>query len=69
MSTSLTWQILPPHLLQPLLEGVISLVEAAEIWDLQLATPRGQWVPLPKHLHLAAARLTLWRAPAHPMIQ
>lgn len=65
MSTSLTWQELPPHLLAPLLQGVISLAEAAELWDLLLLHP-GQWISPPPHLTAALERLDLWQMQAEP---
>lgn len=64
MHNSLTWQILPWWLLEPLKAQAISLVEAAEIWDLCLQHP-GQWFQPPKHLHQAASRLQLWELPTH----
>lgn len=60
--SSLTWQELPPDLLDPVLEGVLTLVEAAEIFDLILTAPL-EWreVDLPPHLEAVGERLWLWR--------
>ena len=66
MSLSATWQRLPTHLFRPLLAGVLTLVEASELWDLALTTPAGEWAPLPPRLWPAAERLALWQAPAMP---
>ena len=65
MSTSLTWTELPPNLLAPVMEGVILLHEAAELWDLLLLNP-GQWFHPPEHLLPAVDRLTLWQMDAEP---
>lgn len=65
MSTSLTWQFLPPWLLQPLRAQVLSLAEAAEIWDHVLLQTE-EYSPLPRHLHPAAQRLHLWEQPTPP---
>ena len=59
---SLTYSLLPSHLLEPLLQGVISLPEAAELWDSMLMVPLDQQYsdPLPQRLHPACERLRLW---------
>jgi hypothetical protein len=58
---SLTYSLLPSWLLNPLLQGVISQVEAAELWDSQLLVPPDQpHLELPPHLHPACERLSLW---------
>ena len=70
MHDSQTWQTLPPRLLIPLLQGVISQVEAAEIWDLVLRSPPWQQtVTLPPRLHSAAQRLKLWAMPVQAPLQ
>lgn len=60
MANSLTWQHLPPWLLDPLLQQAISLSEAAHLWDewLMLGEP-GRWVPDNPHLLGAAMRIRL----------
>ena len=60
MSLSLTWQALPPFLLRPLMDSAISLAEACELFDLILQLRPNERLPLPKHLHPAADRLSLW---------
>ena len=55
---SLTWQQLPQWLLSPVMDGHLTLAEAAEIWDNSL-TGTSEFNPLPKHLFLAAERLYL----------
>ena len=60
MHHSLTYQYLPPWLLQPLLAGVLSQPEAAEIWDGWLMTPPNERRDLPPHLYPACQRLHLW---------
>ena len=58
MHQSLTWQFLPPRLLQALRLGAISQVEAAELWDLALMEP-GPEVYLPQRLVPAWQRMHL----------
>jgi hypothetical protein len=58
MSHSLTWQFLPKYLLDPLMLGAISLVEASELWDLMLQSP-GEWQPIPPRLGPAVERILL----------
>ena len=70
MHNSLTWQSLPSLLLIPLLAGVISQAEAAEIWDVILQLPEDQdEIPMPRHLHSAADRMALWAMPVHAPVQ
>ncbi len=64
---SLTWQQLPDGLLEPLMAGVFSLAEAAEIWDLFLLHP-GQWIDPPSHLRPALDRHKLWQMEAPPTL-
>lgn len=59
MSLSLTWTELPTWLYQPVMEGALSLVEAAEIWDHCLMQTEEVSL-LPPRLFPAAERLTLW---------
>ena len=58
---SLTWQILPKFLLDPVLEGVLTLSEASEMLDLELT---GQ--PAPQRLMEAVDRLGLFHLPTYP---
>ncbi len=58
--SSLTYQHLPEWLSEPLLAGVLTLPEAAELWDNLLLTPDGDGCPVPLHLHQAVERLLLW---------
>ena len=54
MSSSLTWQSLPPMFLEPVLLGRVSLAQASELWDRYLLTPDGQAVEIPDRLMEAA---------------
>lgn len=65
MSLSLTWTELPPYLLDPLMEQVLTLAEASEMLDLMLLE-EGDEVEVPPHLLEAAARLWLWAQEASP---
>jgi hypothetical protein len=56
---SLTYQELPPWLDKAVRLGVLSLVEAAHLWDEWLLTDEGQTRELPPVLHPAAQRLHL----------
>ena len=60
MSTSLTWQELPPWLLDPLMVQAISAAEAAELWDewLMMGEPE-RWTPDCPRLRQAAMRIRL----------
>ena len=60
MSTSLTWQELPPWLLDPLMVQAISAAEAAELWDewLMMGEP-DRWTPDCPRLQQAAMRIRL----------
>ncbi len=60
MTTSLTWQELPPWLLDPLMVQAISLAEAAELWDqwLMMGEP-DRWTPECPRLLAAAMRIRL----------
>lgn len=64
---SLTWQFLPAKWLAPVMDGVISLAEAAELWDLLLLNPN-EWVEPPKHLRPAVSRLLLWQQEVSPTL-
>lgn len=66
MTTSLTWQALPEWLQEPLQNSVLTLAEAAELWDRWLLTPDGEVLMLPPHLYSAAEKLCLWEMPASP---
>lgn len=65
--SSLTWQELPPDLLEPVMAGVLLLHQAAEIFDLMLTAPL-EWteVDLPPHLEAVGERLWLWRLEVDP---
>lgn len=67
MSVSATWQVMPEKWLRPVMEGVLSLVEVSELWDLLLMHP-GQWVSPPPHLREAVSRLSLWQREADPTL-
>lgn len=57
---SLTYQELPQWLAEPLEAQVISLPEAAELWDLFVVSPN-QPPELPPRLLGAVQRLHLWQ--------
>ena len=59
MSISLTHQELPEELLQPVLEGHLSLAEAAWLWDEWLLTPDNGSRDLPPQLWPAAEKFAL----------
>jgi hypothetical protein len=59
MSNSLTWQELPEELLMQVLDGHLSLWEAAWLLDEWLMTPEGESRDLPKELWPACDKLTL----------
>lgn len=59
MSTSLTWQELPPDLLEPVMQGWLTLAQAAWLWDEWLLTPEGSSRELPPQLWPAAQVLAL----------
>ena len=63
--SSQTWQRLPAHLLEPLQLGVISLVEASELFDLCLLNP-GKFFQPPDHLQPALKRIRLLYLPTYP---
>ena len=63
--SSQTWQSLPAHLLEPLQLGVISLVEASELFDLCLLNPSKFFQP-PPHLQPALRRIELLYLPTYP---
>ena len=63
--TSLTWQELPPYLLEPLMSQALTLAEAAELWDLILLHPERPF-EVPTHLEPAVSRLELWQMEANP---
>ena len=65
MSLSLTWTELPPYLLQPLMDQVLTLAEASEMLDLMLVS-ESEEVEVPPRLKDAAARLWLWAQEASP---
>ena len=54
--SSLTWQFLPPWLLDPVMHEAISLAEAAELWDCVLMSGGG-WLLPPPHLQPLLRRL------------
>lgn len=60
MSTSLTYQSLPPWLIDPLMAQAISSAEAAELWDewLMLGEP-DRFSPECPRLQQAAMRIRL----------
>ena len=63
--SSQTWQCLPERLLEPVMDGVILLHEASELWDLFLLNP-GEWFCPPQHLLPMLDRLRLWEMDARP---
>ena len=67
MHHSLTWQTLPPWILDLLLSQVISLVEAAELQDMCL-TSSEEWITPPPHLKPVVHRINLFRMPASPTL-
>ena len=66
MPTSQTWQELPPDLLGLVMDGVLMVNEASDLWDLFLLNP-GQWFHPPSHLLPALDRLRLWEMDAPQM--
>lgn len=52
--TSLSYQVLPPAFLEPVLMGLVPLVQAIELYDLWLMTPMGQRLYVPQRLMPAA---------------
>jgi hypothetical protein len=64
-SNNQTWQVLPPWLLGPLMDQVVTQEEASQLMDLCLVTPEDQSVyPLPPHLLPAVSRIKLWQMEA-----
>ncbi|MFG5410368.1 hypothetical protein ABXN37_22560 [Piscinibacter sakaiensis] len=55
---SLTYQQLPQWLLQPLLDGHLTVAEASQLWD-EVLTSRRRWVSVPPNLQAALQRLHL----------
>ena len=60
-ANSLSYQSMEPWLLDPLMEGALTLAEATEMWDkyLLLGEP-DRWTPDCPRLQRAAQRLNLW---------
>ena len=59
---------MPQWMVTPMLAGVLTPQEAAEIWQNYRQTELGKFRPLPLHLHQAAQRLHLWEVqPTAPM--
>ena len=56
--SSLSYQSLPQAFLEPVLLGLVPLVDALELWDLWLLTPNGWPLAIPQRL-LDAATLVL----------
>lgn len=56
---SQTWQLLQAWLLDPVMQGRLTLPQAAELWDLWLLTPPGQETEIPPHLFPAIEALWL----------
>lgn len=67
-SDSLTWQELPAWLLRPVMAGVLTLAEAAHLWDEYLMTPEGATRELRPVLHPVAERLQLWEMDCPPTL-
>lgn len=65
--SSLTWQQLPDNLLAPVMDEVITLAEAAWLWDLFLQNP-GQWFDPPPELEPAIERISLWQMDVEPTL-
>ena len=52
--SSLSYQILPRALLEPVLMGLVPLVSAVELFDLWLMTPNGGTLLIPQRLQQVA---------------
>ncbi len=62
MSSSLSYQEMPPWLLEPLMDEAISLVEAAELHDLWLQQGSGPSISaVPMRLRPAVLRMQAWQ--------
>lgn len=66
MSLSLTYQQLPESLLQPVLDGHLTLAEATWLFDEWLLTPEGEIRELPEPLWPVAQRLHLLEMEVEP---
>ena len=64
-SLSATWTQMPAKWQQPLIEGVLTLAEASEMWDLLLQSP-DEWIAVPPHLQPAVDRLLFWQMQIDP---
>lgn len=66
-SSSLTYLELPLWLQEPYVNGVLSLPEAVELWDLWLQALDRGWMEVPARLFPAAQRLHLWETDVDEM--
>lgn len=66
---SLTYSRLPPYLRRPALAGLVSLADAAEIWDLTLLQADYSTNLLPDRLFPAAAVIWLWNLEVESPVQ
>ena len=64
--SSLTYQSRPEWLLDPLMQGVLTVAEASQLWDCWLLTPPGEESSLPRNLWPAAERMFLLEMEAQP---
>ena len=62
---SLSYQSLPPSLLAPLMEGVLTVSESSHLWDLMLLSTE-DWIEAPQALLPAVQRLNLWQVEISP---
>ena len=68
MHWSQTWQQLDPWILEPLMQGVITVAEASEMFD-HVLMQTGPLRELPPSLWPAAQRLHLWASKPQGMVQ
>ena len=64
---SLSYSLLPPWLMEPVMQGNLPLLAALELWDLWLLTPPGQETEIPPHLFPAIEALWLLELPTRPV--
>ena len=69
MDNSLTYLYFPDRWLRPVLDGVLTLAEASELWELTCLLNPDAWIEPPPHLLGAVSRLTLWQMPVDKMVQ
>lgn len=66
MSSSATWQELPNWLMAPVMDGVLTLAEAAQLWDVWLMSKERDSLDVPPALIPASSRLRLWATDCGP---